>query len=167
MKINHELIEKVIGKSGRSLEHMLMCGDLTEEELLEFSLFVASVTVPTGGILGKSLMDSIKHGLNQKVISGLNPALQGLHIAQTQHEMKVSESAKRKARKVALNGDEVLELAYLMAVADEYFFQQLRTRVENDWQAKVWSQEELIAQLTHKRAHLFDEQEDDEQSRLH
>ncbi|MFQ1971771.1 hypothetical protein ACK344_19615 [Aeromonas veronii] len=168
MKVNLDLIERLFGKSGRSIQRMLDNGQLTKEELLDFSLFVASLTVATGGILGKPLMDSINWGLSERIISGLNPSLLGLHVSYTQREEKVSVSAKRKARRVSLNGDEVLELAYLMAIADEYFFEQLRGRVETDLRERVWSQEELVAQLTHKRQHWLEEEGADEpQSPLH
>jgi hypothetical protein len=168
MKVNLELIERLFGKSGRSIQRMLDNGQLTKEEMLDFSLFVASLTVATGGILGKPLMDSIKWGLSERIISGLNPSLLGLHVSHTQREEKVSVSAKRKARRVSLNGDEVLELAYLMAIADEHFFEQLRGRVETDLRERVWSQEELVAQLTHKRQHWLEEEGADEpQSPLH
>lgn len=168
MKVNLDLIERLFGKSGRSIQRMLDNGQLTKEELLDFSLFVASLTVATGGILGKPLMDSIKWGLSERIISGLNPSLLGLHVSHSQREEQVSVSAKRKARRVSLNGDEVLELAYLMAIADEYFFEQLRGRVETDLRERVWSQEELVAQLTHKRQHWLEEEGADEpQSPLH
>ncbi len=107
-------------------------------------------------------MDSIKWGLSERIISGLNPSLLGLHVSHSQREEKVSVSAKRKARRVSLNGDEVLELAYLMAIADEHFFEQLRGRVETDLRERVWSQEELVAQLTHKRQHWLAEEGADE-----
>lgn len=168
MKLNLELIDRLFGKSGRSIQRMLESDQLTKDELLDFSLFVASLTVATGGILGKPLMDSIRWGLNERIISGLNPSLVGLHISHTKWEEKVSVSAKRKARSVSLNGDEVLELAYLMAIVDEHFFEQLRGRVETDLRERVWSQEELVAQLTHKRQHWLDEDCTDEpQSPLH
>ncbi|MBW3760323.1 hypothetical protein GL264_05795 [Aeromonas jandaei] len=162
MKLNLELIDRLFGKSGRSIQRMLESDQLTQGELLDFSLFVASLTVATGGILGKPLMDSIKWGLRERLISGLNPSLLGLHISHTKGEEMVSVSAKRKARSVSLNGDEVLELAYLMAIADEHFFEQLRGRVETDLRERVWSQEELVAQLTHKRQHWLDEDGTDE-----
>lgn len=171
MEIKHDLIAKLYGKSDRAIEYMLKRGQLTQEELLEFSLFVATLTLPSGGILGKRLMESIRWGLEQGIISGLNPALQGLQLSHTHHELRVSERAKRKARKAGIDGDELFELAYLMSVADEGFFQDLRARVETDLLQKVWSREEFVAQLTHKRAELLArlvvDDDDAESSKLH